>query len=161
MWSMFADALHTGCWNGGIATVGVGCYLSRLARLLLAASVLSNGSDRIPKTVLVVEDEFDIAGVLGTFLTTEGYDVVYASDGEEGLAALIRKPDLVLVDAIMPRLGGPEMVQAMRADPKQASIPIMMMSALPDMPDADVPMVRKPFEIEELLQKIETLIGRP
>lgn len=127
----------------------------------MAASALSNEPDRASKTVLVVEDEFDIAGVLGTFLTTEGYDVVYAADGEEGLAALDQKPDLVLVDAIMPRLTGPAMVQAMKADPKQAAIPVMMMSALPDAPMKGVPMVRKPFEIDELLSKIETLIGRP
>jgi twitching motility two-component system response regulator PilH len=120
------------------------------------------GPDRAAKTVLVVEDETDIAEVVGTVLETEGYDVVYAANGEEGLAALGDEPDLVLVDSTMPVLGGRAMVRAMQADPKRASIPVMMMSGAVSVEEGlTVPLIRKPFEIEELLRKIERLIGRP
>lgn len=118
--------------------------------------------DRPSKTVLVVEDETDIAEVLGTVLETEGYGVVYASNGEEGLAALGDETDLVLVDSSMPVLSGKAMVRAMKADPKRAAIPVMMMSGAVSLEEGlTVPLIRKPFEIEDLLQKIERLIGRP
>ncbi len=121
-----------------------------------------SGPDRPAKTVLVVEDETDIAEVLGTVLETEGYDVVYAANGEEGLAALGDEPDLVLVDSSMPVLSGRAMVRAMQADPKRSGIPVMMMSGAVSPEDGlTIPLIRKPFEIEDLLQKIERLIGRP
>ena len=65
------------------------------------------GRGTAPISVLVVEDEVDIADVLGTVLSTEGYDVVYASNGEEGLAALDQRPDLVLVGDLLLRFGRP------------------------------------------------------
>jgi CheY-like chemotaxis protein len=112
------------------------------------------------KTVLVVEDEEAIADVLGTVLTTEGYDVVFASNGQEGLEKLDPHPDLVLLDAIMPVLGGGAMLQEMKRDPDRASIPVMLMSASPrHVASASVPVVRKPFELDELLGAIERLIG--
>ncbi len=114
------------------------------------------------KTVLVVEDEPAIADVLGTVLSIEGYDVRFAANGQEGLRKLDERPDLVLVDALMPVLNGGAMVKEMQKDPERASIPVMMMSASPGyINGATVPVVRKPFEIDELLGAIERLIGRP
>ncbi len=65
-------------------------------------------------------------------LARAGYDVVTASDGEEGLRiAHSRSPDLILLDMLLPKLGGQEVLQALRTDPVTASIPVVVLSSLP------------------------------
>lgn len=116
--------------------------------------------ERSQKSVLIVDDDVAISEVLGDMLTTEGYSVLFASNGEEGLKALDQKPDLVLIDSNMPVLSGPQMIRAMRADPAKSSIPFMLMTAGKGL-DAIDPILRKPFEIEELLAHVTRIIGRP
>jgi CheY-like chemotaxis protein len=118
-------------------------------------------SSRAQKSVLVVEDEVSIAEVLGEVLSIEGYDVRFASNGEEGLRALSARPDLVLVDALMPVLSGAAMIHAMKADPERSAIPVMLMSAAQVHDSGAVAVLRKPFEMEYLLDAIARLIGRP
>ena len=68
-------------------------------------------------TVLVVDDEFGIVDVIDTILTDEGYRVLSACNGKQGLARLAEeKPDMVLLDFMMPILGGAEMLRVMAAE---------------------------------------------
>jgi len=80
------------------------------------------------KKILIVEDEKAYLGLLHDQLAKNGYDVMDAKDGEEGLKlALDNKPDLILLDLIMPKVGGIQMLKALRADTwgKDASVFIL------------------------------------
>jgi len=80
-------------------------------------------------TVLVVDDEFGIVDVLETILTDEGYRVLTACNGKQGLVRLSEeKPDVILSDFMMPILGGGEMLRTMAAQPAYRRIPVIMMS---------------------------------
>ena len=111
-------------------------------------------------TVLVVDDEFGVAEVLEAILVDEGYRVLTAVNGKQGMESLAReKPDLVLLDFMMPVLDGPGMLRAMAADPHLASIPVILMSSLPEQTVAarvsgHVGFVRKPFSIETVIAAV-------
>ncbi len=84
-------------------------------------------------TVLVVEDEFGIAELLDAVLTEEGYQVVTAMNGRDGLELLAReRPVLVLSDYMMPVMDGAAMLARIRADPALQGIPVVMMSSMPE-----------------------------
>src|SRR5258708_12613416 len=94
--------------------------------------VLAGGKDNSMKTILVVEDEFAIADMLSAVLQDEGYHVVLASNGREGLLRLADTEihaDLVLCDVMMPVLDGREMRKTMKGDPALKDMPIVLMSA--------------------------------
>lgn len=122
-----------------------------------------------PATVLIVEDEFAIADLLEMALTDEGYHVVKAANGRQGLQRLAETlPDLVITDFMMPILDGAGLVQAMRQSEGQRAIPIIVMSSVPEVNvhariDGYAAFVRKPFQIAALLQLIGTILhpGRP
>ncbi len=116
-------------------------------------------------TVLIVDDEFGIVDALRDLLEEEGYRVLSASNGREGLERIAEeRPDLVLVDAMMPVMTGPEMIAAMRSDPARASIPVILTSAAPKPNHAaveDVVFLKKPFSLDQLLGLLdEVLKGR-
>jgi len=80
--------------------------------------------------VLVVDDEPDKRQLLSYALEQEGYDVVTAADGEEGLDAVgVHQPDLIVTDVMMPRMDGYEMVRRLRSDPRTRFIPVIIQSA--------------------------------
>jgi DNA-binding response OmpR family regulator len=116
--------------------------------------------------ILVIEDEPAILRGLQLNLGMEGYLVRSAADGETGLAlALSEKPDLVVVDVMLPRLGGLEVVRELRrVDP---DLPVLILSAKGQEQDkvaglrlgADDYMV-KPFGLKELLARIDALLRR-
>src|SRR5260370_9561661 len=82
-------------------------------------------------TVLVVDDEFGIVDVLETILTDEGYRVLTACNGRQGLVRLSEeKPDLILSDFMMPILGAGDMLLAMALEPDYQPIPDIIMSPL-------------------------------
>ena len=82
-------------------------------------------------TVLVIDDEFGIVDVLETILTDEGYRVLTACNGKQGLVRLSEeKPEVILLDFMMPILGGGDMLRAMAAEPAYQRIPVIMMSSL-------------------------------
>src|SRR5687768_13219890 len=83
------------------------------------------------KTILVVDDEFGIAEALSSTLTDEGYRVYTAGNGKQGMDQLAEvRPDLVIVDYMMPIWGGHQMIEAMRAHPSFSTIPVIVMSAV-------------------------------
>jgi len=116
------------------------------------------------QSVLIVDDEFGLADITADLLTAAGYDVALAINGKLGLASLeVRRADIVLTDLMMPVMDGPEMIRQMRADPRFAAIPAVLMTALPEAIPAgsgamhDAVLV-KPFSMVELLATFSRLL---
>lgn len=121
---------------------------------------------RRPAKILVVEDEPNMVAGLRDNFEFEGYEVITARDGVEGLQrALDESPDLVVLDVMMPRLSGLEVCRQLRA--KRASIPIIMLTARGQEVDKVVGLelgaddyVTKPFSIRELLARVKAILRR-
>ena len=117
-------------------------------------------------TVLVVDDEFGIVDVLETILTDEGYRVVTACNGKQGLMRLsAEKPNVILLDFMMPILGGGEMLRAMAAEPAYQRIPVIMMSSLGEDMIAErckgcAAFLHKPFTAAAVLSTVARVLGR-
>ena len=116
-------------------------------------------------TVLVVDDEFGIVDVLETILTDEGYRVLTACNGKQGLARLSEeKPEVILLDFMMPILGGGDMLRAMAAEPAYQRIPVIMMSSLGEEAVAKrcrgyAAFLHKPFRATALLSAVARVLG--
>ena len=81
------------------------------------------------KKILIIEDEEIIRGLLQKKLTEEGYEISVARDGEEGLRVIREiKPDLILLDIIMPKMGGFEVMEEMQKDGELKKIPVIVVS---------------------------------
>ncbi len=118
--------------------------------------------------ILVVEDDPSVRGLLQTLLSAEGYDVVTASDGLAGLVkATSSPPALVLLDLMMPDLGGVRVLEEMREDPELADIPVIVVTgkidAVPGMRDllGEDNVFLKPFAVAELLARVGEITGGP
>jgi DNA-binding response OmpR family regulator len=118
--------------------------------------------------VLVVEDDPSVRGLLHTLLSAEGYEVATASDGLAGLVkATASHPALVLLDLMMPDLGGVRVLEELRDDPELADIPVIVVTGKIDA----VPGMRallgednvfvKPFAVAELLTRVGDVTGGP
>ncbi|WP_311931822.1 SpoIIE family protein phosphatase [Microbispora sp. H11081] len=121
-----------------------------------------SGSSAVPARVLVADDNADMRGYLVRLLKGAGYVVDTASDGMEALDAIHAEiPDLVVSDVMMPRLDGLSLVAALRADPRTATIPVVLLSARAGQEasieglqaGADDYLV-KPFAAAELLARV-------
>ena len=116
-------------------------------------------------SVLIVEDDHNIQELLQMYLEKEGYAVTVASDGGQGLAKFRAiKPDLVLLDVMMPVMDGWAVCKAIRAD---SQTPIIMLTAKGETDDKVTGLksgaddyVTKPFEMKELLARIEAVLRR-
>ncbi len=114
------------------------------------------------RTVLVVDDEFGVAEVLDAILTDEGFHVVTATNGRQALARIAeRRPDLMLLDYMMPILDGVGVLHALAANPSASGLPVVVMSALPEEAISFATtryqaFLRKPFRIRSVLAAIET-----
>lgn len=114
-------------------------------------------------TILVVEDEDCIAELLRFMLEMEGYRVIAAGDGREGLRLLGEvRPALVLSDVMMPHLDGRELARVMQTDTEYRTIPVVLMSAaLPSIVQG-VPhaaFIAKPFEYKEILETVARVLA--
>jgi CheY-like chemotaxis protein len=112
-------------------------------------------------TILVVDDEPLIAMALEAALEDAGYRVVTAANGRHGLERLaqVPRPDLVLLDMMMPVMNGPAMLAAMQGDPDLEGIPVIIQSSLPEEAvrvrvKNVVEMLRKPYTVEQVLRAI-------
>jgi two-component system phosphate regulon response regulator PhoB len=118
--------------------------------------------------ILIVEDEPSLVDVLTYNLQREGYEAAVASEGREGLRkAQMLLPDLILLDLMLPGLGGLEICRQLRSSPKTANIPILMLTAKAEETDQVVGFavgaddyVTKPFSVKVLLQRIKVLLRR-
>jgi DNA-binding response OmpR family regulator len=121
-----------------------------------------------PATVLVVDDDPVILKLLEVNFEMEGFTVVRASDGVEGLErAREVRPDVVVLDVMMPRMTGHEVATALRSDPTTASIPIIFVTARAQSGDVERGMelgvddyVTKPFDPLDLIARVNAVLAR-
>ena len=130
-------------------------------------------SEELPIHVLLVEDEPDLRSTLRYNLKRNGYAVTDAANGAEALAALSKRSDprgpveIIVSDIMMPEMDGHALVKAVRRDPAQAELPFMFLTAKGEAADrvegfrlgAD-DYLTKPFDIEELLARVQVLARR-
>ena len=117
------------------------------------------------RKILVVDDEEDILNFLEMVLTEKGYEVVTAAGGHEALTRVqIERPDLVLLDVMMPQMDGWEVLKLLRVDEGTAQVPVAMLSARTEARDrvqglqeGAIDYICKPFSLQELLGKIEAI----
>jgi two-component system cell cycle response regulator DivK len=126
---------------------------------------LTQAEDHLVK-ILLVEDHTELRHVLGHQLESMGFTAITAKNGREGVeTAVAEKPDLVMMDSLMPEMDGWEATRVLRADPQTKHIPILASTALFRPSDLktwiDVgcdDYIIKPFTSDELLRKITALI---
>lgn len=117
------------------------------------------------KRILVVDDIEDNVSLLQVILTEEGYEVDTATDGKLALAKIeASPPDLVLLDAMMPKMDGYEVTRRIRQNKKLPFIPVLLITAYVE---ADVPkglelgandFIRKPIDYDELLARVKSTL---
>lgn len=115
-----------------------------------------------PLKILVVDDEAAIRNLLDDLLGDEGYEVCTASNGRAALELVQReRPDLILMDVMMPELDGQETLRRLRAVPELAVVPVILMSAAasitPDSAD-DIAFISKPFNLDHVLAVIAHML---
>jgi diguanylate cyclase (GGDEF)-like protein len=119
-------------------------------------------------TVLVVDDDVDVARFIEVNLRLEGFDVVVAHDGQEALDVISAGlPDLALLDVMMPRIDGVELCRRLRSDPLTASLPVIMLTAKSLSVDKVVGLtagaddyIIKPFDTLELIARVHSTLRR-
>jgi DNA-binding response OmpR family regulator len=118
--------------------------------------------------ILVAEDEKQIADMIVFKLTNSGHQVIRAQDGEQALMLAKRDiPDLIMLDAMMPGLGGFEVLRQLKADPGLRPVPVIMVTAkgherdvLSGLRGGAVDYVVKPFSLKELAARVELALGK-
>lgn len=131
------------------------------------ASKDAHPSETSSRRILVVDDETYIQHVVSLKLSNAGFEVLTASDGEEGLQiAQEQMPDLIITDYQMPFLTGLEMCQRLQEDPVTASIPVIMLTARGfALDDGDLRSVNiqkclgKPFSPRDLVNCVGSILG--
>ena len=115
------------------------------------------------QVVLVAEDDPSVRMTIEFVLTDEGFEVLLAEDGEEALKmAFEAKPDIILLDQMMPKMDGKEVLAALLADPATAKIPVVVLSGMARGAPTDWPgahFVGKPFSPDALITRIREVLG--
>ncbi|MDR3358749.1 MAG: response regulator transcription factor [Desulfovibrio sp.] len=120
------------------------------------------------QTVLIVEDENDIRELLAFNLGREGFSVLEAGDGREALSlAADKKPDIILLDIMLPGLDGLGVSRELQRDPKTSAIPVIMLTARGEEVDRIVGLelgaadyVVKPFSVREVILRVRSVLRR-
>ncbi len=120
-----------------------------------------------PRTILIAEDNPELLEVLALQFDWRGYRVLRARDGVEALELLEHKPDLVLLDVVMPRKNGYEVCRSLKNDPRRRDMPVILLSGRKAEIEREWGMecgadayVTKPFGIAELEARIGELLSR-
>lgn len=119
-------------------------------------------------TILIIEDDPDIRELLAFSLSKEGWTIVMAPDGEEGLAALpTAKPDCVVLDIMLPGIDGLEILRTLKADPERKALPVIMTTAKGEESDVVTGLelgaedyVVKPYSPKVLVARIRAALRR-
>lgn len=119
------------------------------------------------KKILIIEDDLVLQKSLKEYLSSEGFEIECASDGEEGIQkAIAEKPDLILLDIILPKKDGYEVLQEVKANPEISHIPVVLLTNLDGITDvekalelgATTYLVKADYKLEEVTEKVkETL----
>ncbi|MFA5871822.1 MAG: response regulator [Parcubacteria group bacterium] len=121
-------------------------------------------SDANKKKILIVEDDRALQNALLEMLGQEGYELIPAVDGEEGLAkAASEKPDLILLDIILPKKDGYEVLADIKKNPEIKDIPVLILTNLEEISDvqkaislgAKTFMVKSDFSLKDVLEKVK------
>ncbi|MDD5589668.1 MAG: response regulator [Candidatus Portnoybacteria bacterium] len=121
------------------------------------------------KKILIIEDEKVLLEILQKKLTIQGYEVFVSYNGEEGIAALRKeKPDLVLLDLVMPKKDGFEVLKEINENPELSQIPVIIISNSGQPVEIDKALkmgvkdylVKTEFDPEEVIAKVEKIIGK-
>jgi CheY-like chemotaxis protein len=120
----------------------------------------------MPKTILLADDSVTIQKVVGIVFATEDYQVTAVDNGEDALRKVREmRPDIVLADAVMPRMNGYELCQAIKADPQLADVPVLLLAGtFEPFDEARARAARadghiaKPFESHALLSRVREVV---
>ena len=120
------------------------------------------------RKILVVDDEHEYVALLSDILTTHGYGVISAYDGQQALEIISKdKPDLIILDVKMPNMNGWEVGKIINSDTRYSHIPFLMLTACGEFDDIKkgmelgaVSYISKPFKRDTLLALVEGLISK-
>ena len=126
----------------------------------------------MPKTILVVDDTRSIREIVAFMLRGRGYEVTEAADGQDAREKIhATRPDLVVLDAMLPKVTGFDLCAELKADPDFKSMPILMLTAITkDTGKSDEywrvksqadDFMSKPFKATELVARVEKILGPP
>lgn len=119
------------------------------------------------KKILFIEDESALQKTFGDLLTQEGYKMISALDGETGLRLVKEtKPDLILLDLILPKINGFEVLKKIKEDEETKDIPVIILTNLEEIKDvertlesgATTYLVKSQYTLEEIVQKIKNIL---
>ena len=124
-------------------------------------------SDSVKRRILVVDDEPSIAKILRKQLEVAGFDVAVAVDGADALVKVREfRPDLMVLDVMLPKLNGHQVCAALKRDVELKQIPVLMLTAKAQRKDQDEGLLSgadafltKPFQLDELLGQVRRLLG--
>jgi len=120
------------------------------------------------KKILFIEDETSLQKAFGTILKDKGYEVVSALDGETGLKlAKEENPDLILLDIILPKIHGFEVLKKLKEEKETQQIPVIVLTNLEDMENVGKALelgamsylIKAQYSLEEVLEKIKKALG--
>jgi len=120
------------------------------------------------KTILFIEDESALQKTFGEILSQEGYEMISALDGEVGLRlAKEKKPNLILLDLILPRIHGFDVLKQLKEDKETKEIPVIVLTNLERADDVDKAiglgattyLVKAQYSLEEVVEKIKKALG--
>jgi DNA-binding response OmpR family regulator len=123
---------------------------------------------QMAKKVLIIEDELALQKTLSEVLAQEGYLIVTASDGEEGLkSAQSENPDLILLDLVLPKIHGFDVLKKLKENSVTESIPVIILTNLESTEDvekavelgATTYLVKADYNLEDVLGKVKGIIG--
>ena len=120
------------------------------------------------KKILVADDEENIVFLIKRRLIKSGYEVVEANNGVDAVAlAKQQRPDLIILDVMMPQMDGLQVCQVLKSDPKYQAIKIILLTARDQQKDKDLgkevgadDYVTKPFEPDELIKRVKDLVAQ-
>ena len=124
--------------------------------------------DIIMKKILFIEDEAALQKTFGEVLEQEGYKMISAMDGEEGIRLVkSEKPDLILLDLIMPKLNGFEVLKNLKSDKTTEGVPVIVLTNLEGTGDVEKSielgamtyLVKANYTLEEVIKKIKQALG--
>ncbi len=120
------------------------------------------------RRVLIIEDEKAMAEILAICLKREGYEIYIAYDGEEGLEKIrSQKPDLVLLDLILPKLDGRDLLKIIKDDEKTKDIPVVILSGMTQQWDRNIGLelgadeyIEKPLDMIKLASQLKNIFRK-
>ena len=119
------------------------------------------------KKILIVDDDKDVLSVLEKRLTAEKYSVITANNGQDAIIlAKAQRPDLIMLDIIMPGIDGAEVAGKLREDPETKNIPVIFLTCMLTPEEekqkrhhvAENIFIAKPYDIKELLSEIKKIV---